>query len=212
MRARFDKQLQQLNHEMIQMGALCEDAIALACDALGKNDVNVISRIKQVEQEIDRKEDEIQTLCMGMLLQQQPVASDLRNISAALKMISDMERIGDQAVDITEITQYIQKNEWRSFVHIKQMAEKSSSMLSQSIDSFVRRDVALARDVMAQDDAVDALFCNVKQELVDYIAQDKENGEHCIDLMMVAKYFERIADHATNIAEWVVFSIIGEKA
>lgn len=211
MRVKFDEQLQQLNVELIQMGALCEDAISYASDALLKNAAGYAPRVLEAEAEIDRKERVVEELCMRMLLQQQPVARDLRNISSALKMISDMERIGDQAADIAEITTFIQKTDWESFVHIGDMARATAKMVSDSIDSFVKKDMDLAHAVIQHDDVVDDLFRMVKQELVSLISENNQNGELCIDLLMIAKYFERIGDHATNIAEWVVYSMTGEK-
>ena len=163
-----------------------------------------------VDAEIDQKEREIEQLCIKLLLKQQPVARDLRVISAALKMISDMERIGDQAADISEITKYIKKNENQSKVHIADMAKATGKMVTDSIDSFVKKDLPLAYSVMRYDDVVDDLFSAVRQELIGLIAEDSRNGELCIDLLMIAKYFERIGDHAVNIAEWVEFSLTGK--
>lgn len=162
------------------------------------------------EYEIDNKEREIENLCMKLLLQQQPVARDLRNISAALKMISDMERIGDQASDIADITKFLENSELTQHVHIQQMAESAMSMLTESIDAFVRKDLLLARKVMKEDNTVDDLFNQIKLEVIQEIAQNPDEGERCVDMMMIAKYFERIADHVVNIAEWVEYSVTGE--
>ncbi|MGN0157721.1 MAG: phosphate signaling complex protein PhoU [Brotaphodocola sp.] len=211
MRSRLDEQLEQLNVELIRMGALCEDAISYAVRVLmGEN--NLAEQVYKTDHEIDQKEREIEALCMRILLQQQPVARDLRQVSSALKMISDMERIGDQASDIAEIGGYIQGNTIESHLHIRDMAEATIQMVTKSIDSFVRKDLKLTREVISDDDIVDDLFCKVKQELIGLLGQEQANmqtGETCIDLLMAAKYFERIGDHATNIAEWVEYSITG---
>ena len=192
MRNRLDEQLELLNTELIRMGALCEDGIAQAAKVLVTRDEALRRAVDETEQEIDRKEREIEAICLRLLLQQQPVAKDLRLISAAMKMIADMERIGDQASDIAE------------------MARAAVNMVTNSVDSFVRRDVDIARAVEKADDEVDALFNKVKSEIIALIAEKPEEGETCLDLLMVAKYFERIGDHAVNIAEWVVFSLTGE--
>lgn len=211
MRSRLDEQLEQLNVEMIRMGALCEDAISYAVRVLmGEN--NLAEQVYRSEHEIDQKEREIEALCMRLLLQQQPVAKDLRQVSSALKMISDMERIGDQASDIADLSAYIQGSEIESHLHIRDMADATIQMVTKAIDSFVRKDLNLTREVMADDDIVDDLFRKVKQELIRVLGQqnvDQQIGETCIDLLMAAKYFERIGDHATNIAEWVEYSITG---
>lgn len=211
MRSRLDEQLEQLNVELIRMGALCEDAISYAVRVL-MGEGNLADQVYKTDHEIDQKEREIEALCMRLLLQQQPVAKDLRQVSSALKMISDMERIGDQASDIAEIGNYIQGNEVESHLHIRDMADATTRMVTKAIDSFVRRDLKIAREVMSDDDIVDDLFCKVKQELIGILGQknvDQQMGETCIDLLMAAKYFERIGDHATNIAEWVEYSITG---
>ena len=211
MRNRFDEQLEQLHVELIRMGALCEDAISFAARTL-MGERNLADQVYKIDHEIDQKEREIEALCMRLLLQQQPVAKDLRQVSSALKMISDMERIGDQASDIAEISSFIRGNEISSCLHIKEMAEATIEMVTRSIDSFVIRDLKIARGVMEYDDVVDELFCKVKGELIDLLGQgnvDQQMSEAYIDLLMVAKYFERIGDHATNIAEWVEYSITG---
>ncbi len=192
MRNRLDEQLELLNTELIRMGALCEDGISQAAKVLVTRDEALRRAVDETEQEIDRKEREIEAICLRLLLQQQPVAKDLRLISAAMKMIADMERIGDQASDIAE------------------MARAAVKMVTNSVDSFVRRDIDIARAVEKADDEVDALFNKVKSEIIALIAEKPEEGETCLDLLMVAKYFERIGDHAVNIAEWVVFSLTGE--
>lgn len=211
MRNRFDEQLEQLNVELIKTGALCEDAISTTAKALIDNDRELARRVKPIEREIDQKERDIESLCMKLLLQQQPVARDLRQISSALKMISDLERIGDQASDIAEILPYLQGSVSESKLHIKEMAQATIKMVTDSIESFVRRDLPLARSVVEYDNVVDELFNKVKTELIRLISEDSNNGEFCIDLLMVAKYFERIGDHAVNVAEWVQYSLTGRK-
>ena len=212
MRNKFEEQLEQLNVELIKTGALCEDAISTAAKALLENDLKLAKQVKPIELEIDQKEREFEGLCMRLLLQQQPVAGDLRQISSALKMISDLERIGDQASDIAELLPYLTQGDIAgSKVHIKEMAEATIQMVTESVDSFVRRDLPLAQKVMADDAAVDRLFDRVKGELITLIGESRESGEFCVDLLMVAKYFERIGDHAVNVAEWVQYAITGQK-
>ena len=209
MRNKFDSQLEKLNLELITMGALCEDAISASVKAMLDGDDALCDKVFAADAEIDQKERDIEAICMKLLLQQQPVARDLRVISSALKMISDMERIGDQASDIAEITKFIKNSSVQSRVHISDMAEAATKMVTDSVESFVKKDLSLARKVMEYDDKVDNLFGLVKDELVRLIAEDRENGEFCIDLLMIAKYLERIGDHAVNIAEWVEYSITG---
>ena len=209
MRNRFDSQLEKLNLELITMGALCEDAISASVKALLDGDEMLLEKVFAADAEIDQKERDIEAICMKLLLQQQPVAGDLRVISSALKMISDMERIGDQASDIAEITKFVKNSDVKSKVHIKDMAAAAIKMVTDSVESFVKKDIELASAVMKYDDKVDNLFDCVKDELVRLIAADSENGEYCIDLLMIAKYLERIGDHAVNIAEWVEYSITG---
>ena len=209
MRNKFDSQLEKLNLELITMGALCEDAISASVKAMTNGDEALCDKVFATDAEIDQKERDIEAVCMKLLLQQQPVARDLRVISSALKMISDMERIGDQASDIAEISKFIKNSNVKSRVHISDMAAAATKMVTDSVDSFVKKDLSLARKVMEYDDKVDNLFGLVKDELVRLIAEDRENGEFCIDLLMIAKYLERIGDHAVNIAEWVEYSITG---
>ena len=211
MRTSFDEQLALLNRRLIEMGALCEDAISASMRALAE-EPEAAEKTKNIEREIDHAEREIEAICMKLLLQQQPVARDLRAISSALKMISDMERIGDQASDIAEIMRYIADDTVTDATHLTQMAKAASRMVTDSVDSFVRRDLALARQVQDDDDTVDALFDTVKQELVARIRQEPSRGSECLDLLMVAKYLERIGDHAVNVAEWVEYSITGVHA
>ena len=208
MRNKFEEQLEKLHVEMIQMGALCEDAISAAAEALIHSDAALAAAAEEADREIDQKEREVENLCLKLLLQQQPVARDLREISAALKMISDLERIGDQAADIAEMTSYVHLPQGRSS-HIADMARAVINMVTDSVDSFVKRDLQLARQVCAADDRVDELFIQVRRELVELIAADASYGEQGLDLLMVAKYLERIGDHATNVAEWVEYSITG---
>lgn len=209
MRNKFDSQLEKLNLELITMGALCEDAISASVKGFLDDDDTLCQKAVEAEDEINRKERDIESICMKLLLEQQPVARDLRVISSALKMISDMERIGDQAYDIAEIAKFIKNSNVKSKIHIKDMAAAATKMVTDSVESFVKKDVELARSVMAYDDKVDNLFDCVKDELVQLITEDKANGEFCIDLLMIAKYLERIGDHAVNIAEWVEYSITG---
>ena len=210
MRNKFDEQLERLHVELIQMGAACEDAISAAAEALLKGDESLAATAEEAERDIDQREREVETLCLKLLLQQQPVAKDLREISAALKMISDLERIGDQAADIAELTRYIRMPEGVKRMHIAEMAQAVIGMVTDSVDSFVKRDLDLARSVYTSDDKVDALFEKVKQELIELIAADAKCGETGLDLLMVAKYLERIGDHATNVAEWVEYSLTGQ--
>ena len=209
MRNKFDEQLEKLHVELIQMGAACEDAISAAAEALLKGDTALADVAEEAEKDIDQREREVENLCLKQLLQQQPVARDLREISAALKMISDLERIGDQAADIAELTRYIRLTDGLSRLHIGDMARAVIAMVTDSVDSFVKGDLALARAVRAADDQVDALFEQVKRELIDLIAADAAAGEVGLDILMVAKYLERIGDHATNVAEWVEYSLTG---
>lgn len=212
MRNKFDEQLELLNVELIKMGALCEDAIANVAKALICDDDSYADAVFPLDAEIDQKERDIEALCLKLLLQQQPVASDLRKISSALKMISDMERIGDQAADIAEISKFVSNNNTKSEIRIADMAKATIKMVTESVDSFVNKDVELARAVIKYDDVVDDLFTEVKNELISLISQNSKNGEFCLDLLMIAKYFERIGDHATNIAEWVEYSLTGIRA
>lgn len=209
MRNKFDHQLEKLNLELITMGALCEDAISASVKGLLDDNDELCQKAVSTEEEINRKERDIESICMKLLLEQQPVARDLRVISSALKMISDMERIGDQAYDIAEIAKFIKNSNVKSRVHIKEMAAAAIKMVTDSVDSFVKKDIELARAVMDYDDKVDNLFNCIKDELVQLISEDRANGEFCIDLLMIAKYLERIGDHAVNIAKWVEYSITG---
>ena len=209
MRIRFDEQLALLNEELTQMGALCEQAIAQASRALLDSDDTLARSAIAVDKEIDQMERDIEDLCLKLLLRQQPVARDLRQISAALKMITDMERIGDQAADISELALYLNKVSVDRPVHIKDMAAGAIHMVNESVEAYVHQDLALARAVIQYDDVVDDLFVQIREELTARIAANPSCGEEALDLLMIAKYLERIGDHATNIAEWVEFSILG---
>ena len=211
MRNRFDRQLKKLNDELIDMGSMIEKSIEKALVALVTQNVEKAQEVIGFDLEIDRQEREIESLCMKLLLQQQPVARDLRLISSALKMITDMERIGDQAADIAELAIFMAEKPYiKELKHITQMGQETMVMVVTSVDAFVEKDLQKAQEVLAHDDIVDQLFDAVKSELIEMIHQDKEIGEQATDLLMVAKYFERIGDHATNIAEWVIYSITGE--
>ena len=209
MRSRFDEQLNLLNKKMIEMGAECEELIALVAKALLNGDIEGARKAKEQGHEIDQMEREIEAICLKLLLQQQPVAKDLRVISAALKMITDMERIGDQAEDIAEIIPFLDGRTGAEFDDFKPMAEATCKMVTDSIDAYVKQDLDLARAVLEYDDIVDNAFNRMKDTLIKKIALNHADGEYAIDLLMIAKYFERIGDHATNIAEWVDFSVTG---
>ena len=211
MRSRFEEQLTQLNNSLIEMGALIERAIGGATKALISQEADTARSIIDGDEVIDEKEKEIESLCLKLILNQQPVARDLRQISTALKMITDMERIGDQAADISELCIYLSAQEYiKQLEHIPQMAEATIKMVTDSIDAFVNKDLELARAVINYDDVVDELYLTVKKDLVALVHADVKNGEQAFDLVQIAKYYERIGDHAVNIAEWVIFSITGK--
>ncbi len=210
MRSRFDEQLAALNNELIQMGAMCEETIAIAAKALSMGDVILTEKVLALDVEISRMERTIETLCLKLLLQQQPVARDLRQISAALKMITDMGRIGTQAADIAEIITFLDGRTGSECEHIRFMAQAASRIVTESIDAFVKQDVILADAAIERDDIVDDLFLQVKSSLIKMIAENPTAGGYALDLLMIAKYFERIGDHAVNIAEWVAFSVTGK--
>lgn len=209
MRNKFHEELENLNHALIQMGAMCEEAIENSSQALMTGNPALAEKAILIDEKIDHKEKEIENLCLRLLLQQQPVAGDLRLISAALKMITDMERIGDQAADISEIIIIGKIRAENGTLYIGDMAKATIKMVTESIDAFVNRDLQLALDVIDYDDIVDELFRKVRNELVRRIEKRIINSEYAMDLLMIAKYFERIGDHATNIAEWVEFAITG---
>ena len=209
MRSRFDEQLAQLDKQLIEMGALCEEVISMASRALMDGDLPLAAKVAPLDAEIDQKERDIENLCLKLLLQQQPVAKDLRQISAALKMITDMERIGDQAEDIAEIIKFLNGRTVENGALIREMASAAIKMVTESVDAFVKHDIMLAEKVVSDDDIVDRYFDQVKQKLIERIAQQPADGEYALDLLMIAKYFERIGDHAVNLAEWVIFSVTG---
>ena len=210
MREQYLMQLKKLHEAMLEMGELCQQAIGLAIRALGECNDALIAQEQETDSEIDKLEREIESLCLQLLLKQQPVASDLRDISSALKMISDLERIGDQASDIADLYRYTSGAVDKTSADLREMAQESVKMVNESIDAFVRRDLVMAREVIAYDDVVDRWFERIKTDLIAAISADNTKGEYYLDLLMVAKYLERIGDHATNIAEWVIFSITGQ--
>ena len=212
MRNRFDEQLARLNIEMIEMGALCEEAIAIASKALINGEISLCEKVTSISSDIDHKERDIESRCLKLLLQQQPVARDLRQISAALKMITDMERIGDQAEDIAEIITYLGGKAAGESINVRDMAQETISMVTDSVDAYVKQDVSLAEKVILHDDIVDGYFDKIKNSLINIIADNPSDGEFALDLLMIAKYFERIGDHAVNIAEWVIFSVTGDRS
>ena len=209
MRDFFQEQLHQLNQEMIRMGAACEEIIELASRSLTDYSADLAKSVSAVGAQIDESERTIETICMKLLLRQQPVARDLRVISAAMKMITDMERIGDQAEDIVEIVPHLTAYPDAKFPKIREMAKAAQSMVTEAVDAYVKQDLEMARKVMAHDDVVDTYFTQVKSALIDVIASHPSEGEYALDLLMIAKYFERTGDHFTNIAEWVEFSVTG---
>lgn len=209
MRSKFDAQLRELGEKLTLMGAMCEEAIANSAKALLSGDSELAKKLAPLDLEIDRYERDIEALCLRLLLQQQPVARDLRQISAALKMITDMERIGDQASDIAEIIRFLGGRSTADCADIGKMAEATIRMVTESVDAYVKCDLSIAEAAMKHDDVVDDYFLKVKSSLIRMIADKPEDGEYALDLLMIAKYFERIGDHAVNIAEWVVFSVTG---
>ena len=209
MRELFEEQLLLLNQELTEMGSLCEEIISLATQALGSYTKELGEKVSKVGAKIDEEERTIETICMRLLLRQQPVARDLRAVSAALKMITDMERIGDQAEDIAEIISFLHGHQAEDNDLLREMAKATIRMVTESVDAYVKCDTMLAEQIIAEDDTVDGYFTQVKERLIGKIAQDPADGEYALDLLMIAKYFERIGDHATNIAEWVIFSVTG---
>lgn len=213
MRSKFDEQLTLMKNELIQMGALCEEAISLAAKALNEGNKALAEKAMALDAEIDQMERDIETLCLKLLLQQQPVARDLRQISAALKIITDMERIGDQAADIAEIVLAMLSEGYvpEDVGNIWEMAAEATKMVTESVDSYVQQDTNQARRIIDHDDIIDGYFIRVRTVLIQKIAANPANGERALDLLMIDKYLERIGDHATNIAEWVIFSVTGNK-
>ena len=212
MRDVYNEQLRMLHQNMTEMGAQCETAVSLAVQAVTLGSEELAARVFEVDAGIDKMERDIESLCLKLLLKQQPVASDLRDISSALKMISDLERIGDQASDIADLYRYTSGAEDKTSADLREMAQESVKMVNESIDAFVRRDLVMAREVIAYDDVVDRWFERIKTDLIAAISADNTKGEYYLDLLMVAKYLERIGDHATNIAEWVEYSNLGKRS
>ena len=210
MRNLFDSQLNTLHRKLIEMGSACETAIDLAVRALLEGNADIAHEAASHDREIDQMERDIEAICLKMLLQQQPVARDLRQISAAMKIITDMERIGDQAEDIGEIVPFLNGRTGTECEDIRLMAETAQQMVRSSIDAYVNQDMALVKKVISMDDIVDDAFDRTKETLIHMISSNREDGQYCLDLLMIAKYLERIGDHATNIAEWVEFSITGQ--
>ena len=207
MRNLYQEQLWNLNQELIQMGAACEEIIALAAQSLTAYSDELEEKTAQVGSVIDESERTIENICLKLLLRQQPVARDLRQISAAMKMITDMERIGDQAEDIVDLIPKMSRSAEES--QLQDMAKAAQTMVTEAVDAYVKQDLALAKKVMGDDDIVDNYFNEVKSGIIDMIASNSGDGEYALDLLMIAKYFERISDHCTNIAEWVEFSLTG---
>lgn len=212
MRSKFDEQLHLLNQEMMQMGSMIEDSIQKAINALIDQNVELAKKIMDNDTQIDHEQKKIENLCFNLLMQQQPIAKDLRVISAAMKMVTDMERIGDHAADISEMTILMSKTKYiPNLEHINRMASETVQMLIRSIEAYVEKDMKKAVDVIASDDVVDDLFDKNKAELIEQIQREPQSAESAADMLMVAKYFERIGDHATNIAEWVIFALDDKK-
>ena len=209
MRNKFDMQLERLNSQLTRMGEMCEIAITRATKALEDGKIDEAKSVQEADEEIDQLEKDIERLCLKLLLQQQPVARDLREVSAALKMISDMERIGDQAADIADLSKYIDEKHVEIPPLIGKMAEMTVNMVTESVDAFVKRDLELCRKVIDDDDQVDDAFNQIKEELAELMYQNLD-AKAGLDLLMTAKYMERIGDHAVNIAEWVEYAITGE--
>lgn len=208
MRSKFDKQLLELNDQMIEMGHKIVQSITRAIEALTNKDAVLAKKIMDDDTEIDRLQKKIEGICFNLLIQQQPVAKDLRTVTAAMKMVTDMERIGDHAADISEMTILMgEKSQIGKFDHINRMASETMLMLNHSIEAYVEKDKAKANEVIEHDDIVDELFDEAKRDIIQLILDNSGEGEDATDLLMVAKYFERIGDHATNIAEWVIFSL-----
>jgi len=210
MRKRFEDQLNELNRLMTKMGELLDEALKMTVEAMASKDIDLAKKVIPHDKAVDEMEKDIEALCMRLLMQQQPVARDLRFVSSALKIITDMERIGDHTSDISENIIYMAKEDYSPHIgDILNMADIATQMVKDSIRAFVQKDLELAQEVLTKDDGVDAIFLKVKLELVEKMRQDASFGEQALDIMMIAKYFERIGDHAENIAEWVEFSITG---
>ncbi len=213
MREKFERQLKELNTELVQMGSMIEQAIEMAISAVVQQDNDKARRTMVFSDEIGRKEKEVENMCFRILLSQQPVATDLRRVSSAMKMVTDMKRIGDFAGDMSEIALNLSGQEYiKKLEHLSMMAKETTVMVINSIDAFVNDDITLAAEVIKADDIVDGLFTTVKSELIELILKNPENGSQATDLLMIAKYFERIGDHAENIANWVIYAVTGKKA
>ncbi|WP_294352734.1 phosphate signaling complex protein PhoU [uncultured Clostridium sp.] len=211
MRTVFEKQLKEINNELIKMGELIKESVRIAIKGVVNKDKEVLESVITSDFKVNEKEKKIERLCLQVLLKQQPVAKDLRNVLATLKMITDMERIGDQAADICEVTlRLIKKNSAEKLDELQEVAKESMLMVMQSLEAFVKEDLDLAREVIKHDDVVDSLFLSIKKELIELMSEKVETGEEAANLLMIAKYFERIGDHSTNIAEWVIFSVTGK--
>ncbi|MGI6074910.1 MAG: phosphate signaling complex protein PhoU [Pyramidobacter sp.] len=210
MRERFEKQMQKLNNQLMTMGSTAEQAIRSAITALQKQDASAAENARRLEEELDGQERDIETLCLKLILEQQPVAGDLRQISSALRMITDLERIGDQAADIAELAMRLYGQTFiKPITHLPQMAQQAMKMVTGSIDAFITHDLATAEAVWDMDTTVDNFFDTIKNELIALIRKDASNGEQAVDLLMIAKYLERIGDHAQNLSEWVIYSLTG---
>ena len=208
MRSKFDEQLLELNKEMIEMGNKIILSIKNAIEALVARDENMAKAIMESDAEVDHLQKKIECICFNLLTQQQPVARDLRTVTAAMKMVTDMERIGDHAADISEMTILMgQNSQIDKFEHISQMATETMIMLNHSIEAYVEKNVIKAKEVIEHDDIVDDLFVEAKKDVIELILNSPSEGEGATDILMIAKYFERIGDHATNIAEWVIYSL-----
>ena len=209
MRTRYDEELKRMHDALIDMGAMIERAIGGAITALENRDIQKAKEIIAYDEEIDAQERLIEEMCMKLLLRQQPVARDLRKISTALKLITDMERIGDHAADISELAIMLRDLPQMNSNSLREMAVQTSTMLISSVEAYVEQDEEKAREIIRQDDVVDDLFVTVKSEMIEAIRQNSDFSEAAADLLMAAKYFERIGDHATNIAEWTVYAFTG---
>ena len=209
MRDFFQEQLNELNRELVKMGADCEEIIALASDSLTGWNEELAKNVSTIGARIDEGYRTVENTCLKLLLRQQPVAKDLRVISAAMKMITDMERIGDQAEDIVDLVPQMEHRADEKYPKIREMAKAAQQMVTEAVDAYVKQDLELAYAVMQHDDIVDDYFSRVKAGIIGIIAEDPTEGEYALDLLMIAKYFERIGDHCTNIAEWVEFSVTG---
>lgn len=209
MRKIFDEQLKLLHKELIKMGMLCEDGISVVMNSLVNKDSALSEKMDSLNQEIKQLRRDIESLCLKIILQQQPVAKDLRKVSSALKMVTDLERIGEQATDMSNIIIRLKEDYILEYHQIYQMAKDTIKMVTDSIDAYVQKDVEKAKQVILYDDEVDLKFKNIKKDLIQVIAKNPEQGEYALDLFMIAKYFEGMADHAVNVARWVHFSLLG---